>query len=444
MKNEKAQQTETPIYQAPKKDPHLLDFFTLLARYRKLVLGVTFGCGIIFLAFTYVMRHEYTAMATLLPPEKQAMSGLMSFLTGSGALDLMKGAENPATDMFKNILDSRELTKVIIKDDRVRRYFSRFDSSELGLRNMVAGSMLSEPLRNGLMTVTVEIPTHWMPDAAEQDSARLLSAHLANLYVKELDKYNRERLMTTAKTTRIFVEGEYRARMGQLDSMYSLLQAFQERNKTISLTDQLQATVTSAAMLASQVQQLEMQVGVEKHELNAGSNRVEMLQAQLNEARKALAKFDDGGVGEYVIALKNVPVLARQLAHYTREVKLLETICAFLRQQVEQEKIAEQKDLPSLQVLDEAEVPLRRSSPRRGQMLILGLVIGFAISNILVLVLRYREDLRNKPWEHTRFLNFAHALRKGRKARVVEIPHGSTAHTSSLEHIHAERETARS
>jgi hypothetical protein len=189
-----------------------------------------------------------------------------------------------------------------------------------------------------------------------------------------------------------------------------------------------------------------MQLGVEKHELNSGSMRVEMLQNQLNETKKALAKYDDGGVGEYVIALKNVPALARQLAHYTREVKLLETICAFLRQQVEQEKIAEQRDLPSLQILDEAETPLRRSSPRRGQMLILGTVSGFALSILLVLVLRYRDDIRANPLAHTKFINFSRAIRSGKRAKLVEIPVTQTAHTSSLEHAPAitDREQVRS
>ena len=424
---------ETPLHALPKKDPHLLDHFTLLAKYKKLVIGLTLTVGVLCLGFTYVMKQEFSATATLLPPEKQNMSGLMSFLTGSGALDLMKGAENPATDMFKNVLDSRVLAEIIAQDTRVKRYFSSWDTSQKAIVNMVNSVMTSEPLRNGLMTVTVDLPTRWMPEQAQRDSARVLSAYLANLFVSELDKYNRERLMTTAKTTRIFVEGEYRNRMHQLDSMYALLQDFQQKNKTISLTDQLQAVVTSAAMLAGQVQQLEIQLGVEEKELNSNSLRIQMLRDQLTEARAALAKYNDGGVGEYVIALKDVPQLARQLAHFTREVKLLETISAYLRQQVEQERIAEQRDLPSLQVLDTAAMPDKRSSPRRGQMLLIGLIAGLALSNITVVILRYRNDLREKPEQHTKFLNFTRALRGGKNTPLA------VAHTSSLDHIAHER-----
>ena len=44
MKNDKAYMNETPLFEPPKKDPHLLDFFTLLAKRRWLVGSVTFGC----------------------------------------------------------------------------------------------------------------------------------------------------------------------------------------------------------------------------------------------------------------------------------------------------------------------------------------------------------------------------------------------------------------
>lgn len=422
---------ETLLHAVPKKDPHILDFLTLFAKYRAMVLAITFGTAFAFLGFTYLMRHTYTATATILPPEKQSMSGLMSFLTGSGALDLMKGAENPATDMFKNILDSRTLAEIIADDQRIRTFFSRFDTAKGNIASMAAGSLTAEPLRNGLMLVTVDIETHWMPSSEEQDSARKISAYLSNLFVRELDRYNRERLMTSAKNTRIFVEGEYKSRMHQLDSMYALLQNFQEKNKAISLTDQLQATVMSAASLAGQVQQLSMQIAVEERELNSNSTRVELLRAQLSEAKRALSKYDAGGVGEYVIALNTVPTLARQLAHYTREVKLLETMSAFLRQQWEQEKIAEQRDLASLHVLDVAQEPMRRSSPRRGQMGILGFVIGLALSAFAVVIRRYRDDLRARPWAHSTFLNFTHALRRGKKAKLVTIDNASVAYGAS-------------
>jgi tyrosine-protein kinase Etk/Wzc len=411
---------EIPLREVP-REPHVMDLLTRLARRKWAVIGFTFVGGVLFLAFTYLMPHKYSGLSTLVPPEKQtSQSGLFSFLSGSGALDLMKGQENPALGTFKNILDSRQLAEQIAKDSLVRAYYSSWDTSRKAILNAVQQSLESEPLRNGVLNVEVNIKTHWMPSQEEIAKAKQLVPHLANLFVTHLDRYNREHMMTTAKLTRIFIEGEYKERLAQLDTAYANLQAFQEQHKAISLTDQLSATVTSAALLASEVQRLEMQLGVEEREFSAGSGRVSLLRAQLEEARRQLKKYDDGGVGEYVIALKNVPEVGRTLAGLLREVKLLETVSAYLRQQLEQERISEQRDLPTLQVLDSAVVPDTRSSPSRFSMLLLGLFSGLFLSFFYIAWRDFNEDVRRNPEGHIRYLNLRATLlrRNGNKVRV--------------------------
>ncbi len=414
---------ETPLFKPAKKDPHILDFLSLLAKYKKTVFILTFGFGVCFFAFTYIMPQTFSGMSTLIPPEKAAQSGLMSFLTGgSGALDLMKSAENPALDMFKNVLDSRQLSEQIAKDERIHRYFSSWDTASKVIVFGVHSSMTCEALRNSMFNVQIDLKTHWFPSQAEKDSAKNLVPYMAAVFVDHLDHYNRERLMTTARNTRIFVEGEYKNRMAQLDSAYLRLQAFQDQHKTISMTEQLSASVTNAAQLGSHEQQLEMQISVEERELNPNSSRMQTLRAELEEVKRGLKKYDEGGISDYVMAFKDVPTLARQLASLTREVKLLETLSAYLRQQLEQERINEQRDLPSLQILDSAVVPDKRSSPSRLSMLLLGFFSGFLASVIYVSLRNYYAHVESNPDEHTRYLNFMTLLRGKRRV----------AHTSGL------------
>ncbi len=409
---------EMPLRQVP-REPHVMDLLTRLARRKSAIMIITICSGVLFVAFTFLMPHKYSGLSTLVPPEKQSgQSGILSFLTGSGALDLMKGQENPALSTFKNVLDSRQLAEQIIKDSMVRDYYSHWDTSKLSLIAAVQSSIEAEPLRNGILNVGVTVKTHWMPDKEEIQRAKLLVPHLANLFVVHLDRYNREKLMTTAKFTRIFIEEEYQERLSQLDTAYAKLQSFQEVHKAIALPDQLTATVTGAALLASEVQRLEMQLGVEEREFSASSGRVSILRAQLQEARQQLKKYDDGGVGEYVIALKNVPEVARTLAGLMREVKLLETISAYLRQQLEQERISEQRDLPTLQVLDPAIYPEWRASPSRSIMLMLGLFTGLFFSLFYVAIKDFSEDVRRNPEGHVRYLNLRASLLRRNRAKV--------------------------
>ncbi len=402
-----------------KKDLHLLDFFSAMARNKRIVFLYMIGFGFFFFAFTYIMPFTYSGLSTLVPPEKQSGgSQLLSFLTGSGgsgALDLMKSAENPALDMFKNILDSRTVSEEIARDPRIRRYFSSWDTTERYIGYMVNECLTSEPLRNGIFNVQVDIKTHWFPSGAEKDSARALVPYLAKLFVEHLDYYNRERLMTTARNTRIFVEGEYKSRILQLDTAYTHLQAFQQEHKAIALTEQLAAAVTSAAQLSSQEQQLSIQVAAAEREMSPNAGQIEILRSQLDETRRQLKKYDEGGVGEYVLALDSVPTLTRTLAKLTREVKMLETVSAYLRQQLEQERINEQRNLPTLTVLDSAIVPERKSSPKRAVMLALGVFAGLFISILYVIWKKFKENVREHPQEHTRYLMFLSYL-KGKKA----------------------------
>lgn len=403
--------TQEPVeVHTPQKDPHIMDYLMLWAVHKRKVFVIIVCTAALFLGITFIMPFTYSSLATIMPPEKDKTGGLMSFLSGSGALDLMKGQENPALDVFQNVMESRVLSETIARDKKVRKYFSTFDTTFDVVAFNALSSTKSEPLRNGVMNIQVDIKTHWFPSTEEKEEARQLAPYLANLYVKELDTYNRERLITSARHLREFTEREYAKRMDQLDTAYLNLQQFQELNKAVSLTDQLQATVTNAAMLASQVQQYEMLLGVEERELAPNSARISMLRAQLEEAKLQLTKFEDGSVGEYSIALTKAPELARNLAKLMREVKLLETISAFLRQQLEQDKLNEQKSVPTFNVLDSAVLPFKKSSPKRAIMLILGIISGVVLSGIYIFIHSYKQSTRLHPEKHVRYLSFKKAM----------------------------------
>lgn len=407
--------SETPGY-ARKRDPHILDFVSVLAKHKRTVIVVTFLCAALSIGISFVMPFTYEGIATLIPPEKQSSgSQLLSFLSGSSALDMMKGAENPALDMFKNVIDSRTVSEEVAKDSAMYKYFSTFDTSVDAIAGSIRDCLTSEALRNGMFNVQVDVKTHWLPSSAEKEQARHLVPKLARLYVNQLDRYNRERLMTSARNTRIFTENEYNARLRSLDTAYARLQAFQEQNKAVALTEQLSAAVTGAALLSSQQQQLQIELGAAEHDLSPDATRVQLLRQRLDETTRELKKYDDGGVGEYVLALKDVPELARQLAKLMREVKMLETVSAFLRQQLEQERINEQRDLPTFTVLDSATLPQRKASPKRSIMLLLGTFVGVVLSIITVSWMKFREDVTSNPEDHQRYLTMIGYLR-GRKA----------------------------
>jgi uncharacterized protein involved in exopolysaccharide biosynthesis len=70
------------------------------------------------------------------------------------------------------------------------------------------------------------------------------------------------------------------------------------------------------------------------------------------------------GNEDYIIAFRNVPDLGKELAGLIREVKIQNEVYMLLQQQYFKEKIQENRDLPTIEVLDEAIAPEKPYSPR--------------------------------------------------------------------------------
>ncbi len=390
-----------------------------LARHWRRVGMIALLGAVLLLLFSFTRPATYVATVTVLPPEHEGSGGMLAFLSSSAssALDLLKGgiAENPTLDLFKTIIESRSISEDVAADPTVRNYFLHRDTSYKAMVDVLQNSIKSDALRTGMMTVTVDLNAPAFSSRVSQDSARRMSAYVANKFVEALDRFNRDRLMTSAKNTRIFMEAEYKSKKVELDSAYGRLEQFQETHEAISLPEQLAATVTAAAKLTSQKQQLEMERNVESHELGPNSPRIQALGAEVEAAQQELNKYDSGGAGEYILALKSAPALTRELAGYLREVKVLEQVSAYLREELEQERISEQRDLPSLQVLDAAQVPTERSSPSRTIYAGIGLILGLIFGIAFVTFQGFKSDVAAHPEAHSRLLQVLHAMRLGKK-----------------------------
>jgi uncharacterized protein involved in exopolysaccharide biosynthesis len=70
-----------------------------------------------------------------------------------------------------------------------------------------------------------------------------------------------------------------------------------------------------------------------------------------------------------------------------RDIKILEQVNAYLESQRMQESIQEERDVPTIQVIDPALAPEKRSAPSRVWMVLLGGAVSFLIG-IMYLVLR--------------------------------------------------------
>ncbi len=339
---------------------------------------------IIMLVYVLIMPQTFTSTVTLLPPQKESSSmGLGALLQGASSLPMFDigsslGFGGRPSDIFGEILKSESVAESLIVRHRLDRFF--------GVPKGRSHRHAIEPLReaseidinkNGLIRVSVTMGTGYFASSAEIDSVKALAANVANDYVRWLDRINRDKLISSARNSRRFIEQEIERTQSELDSAYSRLVRFQRTNKSVFLDKQMEAALTGAADLKEKLTAARVEMGVRKRDFAEHSRVIAQLQSQIDELSRQYAAMSSGAGGEdYAVPFQRVPEVARDMAGLMRDVKILEQVILYLSQQYYQDRVQEARDTPTVQVLDAAAPAILRTSPKRASWMLMTLFVA--------------------------------------------------------------------
>lgn len=395
------------------REVNFWDYLAVIVKWRKLIMVSFVTVCVIASIVSLVLPKWYKATATLLPPSDQASSpfGLASMLSELPISNLgVPGLRSPF-DVFKAILESRTVAEVIVnKLNLVEIYHKKnVEDAVTTLWNRSRVEIAVE----GTISITVE----------ERDPE--LAAEIANCYVQELDKLNQRVNVTKAKNTRLFIE-ERLIEVGEdLAKAEEALRDFQREHKAVSLPDQVAAAIQTAAEIKSKQVELEVEQGVLSKVMSSAHPEVIRLKFQIEELQKQLDELifatpEDLEIDEvdkpegrnYSIPLSEVPSVGLQLARLTRDLKIQEAVFELLTQQYEQSKIQEAKDTPTVQVLDRAVPPERRSRPKRKVIVLVAGVLSLFASIFYIYLKEYLHRLNeNSNADYQKMQGISRALR---------------------------------
>jgi uncharacterized protein involved in exopolysaccharide biosynthesis len=341
------------------------EILNTILSYRYIILKITIPAAlIVFLFLFFISPITYKAPVTLLPPsENDQMTGLGSLL-GSGDFTnlLLGGGAQGNSQLYMEILKSRTAAEYVVKKHNLVEYFDAEDvyDASAQLKNKLVLNLSKE----GIVTLSVEVKTSFIPMIfADIDSTKSFAAALSNTYIEALDKINREKISYKAKRARQYIEEQLGFTKASLDSAEFKLMSFQKDNKTISLPDQLRSAIESSAEIKAEIIKTEIEIGLLEPNLREDNKVLLTLRTKLAELQKEYDKFEIG-TEDYLVAFNDVPELGMELAQLLREVKIQSEVYLLLQQQYYKEKIQENRDLPTIEVLDEAIPPLKASGPR--------------------------------------------------------------------------------
>jgi uncharacterized protein involved in exopolysaccharide biosynthesis len=337
---------------------------TLLTNWKK-ILSVTILTSIfLILIFLFVYPHTYRATAVLLPPEKNSsILGLSNILFQQNMTSLLTPSlSNASSQLYAEILKSRSASLYVINKLKIQNEYD--ENNLIEAANKLSKDLNIELTKEGLIKVSVDYSSRFLPLFTDDLKQRKdFSATLTNTFVEALDRINNEKIATRSRKARIFLEGQIAQTKSVLDSVELRLQEFQKKNKTISLPEQLKASIEGAAKLKAEITQTEIELGLLKYNVQADDKIYQSVQKKLEQLREQYKKIESENE-DFLLNFSLIPQLGRELAELYRELKIQNEVYSFLQQQYYKEKIEENRDLPTVEVLDPAVPPNRPVSPR--------------------------------------------------------------------------------
>jgi len=375
------------------------DSLLTLWRERRFI-AKAFAMGLLVAAvLSLIIPPKYEATTRIMPPEGQGISGLAAMLAaagGSNAGPLVGGIVSDAMGiktsgaLYTGVLRSSTVQDALIDRFKLRQAYGV--SYEKDARERLAENTdVSEDRKSGIISITVT------------DRSRHRATDMANAYVDNLNSLTAQLNTSSAHRERLFIEDRLKTAKQDLDAAAADLSAFSSKNLTLDVQEQSKAMVEGAASLAGELIAAESELsGLEQ--IYARNNfRVRSLQARITELKHKLSQMrgtgtesadqSDPNAGEYGPSLAQLPSLGVKYYDLYRRAKIQETVFEILTKQYELAKIEEAKELPTIKVLDQAQLPETKSSPKRRLLTMIGALLAAMLAAVYVLLSKQMRAL---------------------------------------------------
>ena len=372
----------TPPQRGAKSGEESIVYLRLLWE-RRLFLFRVAACALLastLIAFLIPPRYESTAR--LMPPDSQSSSALATAAAaisgGAGGLGGIAGellGLKSTSDTFVGILSSRTVQDQLIQQFDLKKLYSirRMEDTRRALADRTA---ISVDRKSQIISITV---TDKSPERA---------AAMAQAYVEQLNHLVAELSTSAARRERIFLEGRLQAVTKDLEDSEKDFSQFASKNTAIDIKEQGKAMVEAAATLQGQLIAAESEYEGLKQIYTDNNVRVRSIRARIDELKHQLEKL--GGKGEsattvsdqpsdsFYPSIRKLPLLGVTYADLYRRTRIQEAVLETLTKEYELAKVEEAKEIPTVKVLDAANIPDKKSFPPRLLVIFFGTTLAVA------------------------------------------------------------------
>jgi len=322
------------------------------------ILVVSVAAGLLAFGIAFLFPRWYRTQATILPPEDTdiftnislAQKALSKFPTFGQLGEFFTPA-----DVFKAILSSQTLQDNVIDQFNLKQVY-KLKSHEKTLKELKSHySVKLSP--EGIISVSVE----------DKDPKR--AAAMAMAFLTELDRYNIHNRNSRAKRTRQFLEQRVHETDSLLRVIETTLKVYQERRHTVVPTSINSADMQSSAELMARKIALEVRLGYLRTYVSESNEEIQAAKTELEQLKQRIG---------------TLPAMQSDVARMIRDQKIQEQVFVLLTAELEQARIRESMDTPTVQVLDKPFPPERHSRPKRATIAIIAMLLTMIATSLHV------------------------------------------------------------
>ncbi len=377
-------------------------FLEVLAKRRPLILTLVATITLASVVVALLLPKWFRASALLLPPKDISLP-LPGLSRLSEVVSVTQGLDLPvmvtSSDIYARILQSRTIAgRIIEKLELTERYHA--DNAKEAYEALMDRSEF-KVTDEGLLEISAE------------DHDSVMAAEIANAFVSELDRVNREIAAERLRQNRTFIEERLEDTRQELASAREDFEDFQLKHRTVDFSEQTRLAIEQATNLKVKLAELDIEMKITEKDLTENNTELMELKRRRRIVSDQLRELETRNVDTsfFSLPIASIPRLRGQYEELYSRVRVAESLFRILLEQLERAKIQEKEQTPTITVLDYATPPETKSRPKR--TVIVGASFGFSIimAVFLAALLEYLVRLqRFNPDDYARIQLFIQAF----------------------------------
>ncbi len=361
------------------------------------------------LLLVLISEPSYESRALIMPPLEEGNEGLLSAWMAQLNLPSMivpMTAGSTTAAVLIDILESRHLSEMVIKGLGLREWY-RTESMDEAVRRLQGNSSMWASV-TGIITLAVRDRDPWM------------AARITSRFISDLDSLNSQLQFTRADNTLRFVSGQVERYRVELEKSREKLASFQQDNGIIDFDEQIRGSIEVATALKVKAVLAEIELKLLQEYARGDAAELVRSEVGLENLRRELRKIVEGDSSATVfLPLSRMPGLYQRYASLSKDLEVNERVYSFLLQRYQESGIDKARNTPSVQIVDQPNVPDKRAGFPRGAIVLLAAVIGCLWSSAVLawwgwMTIKERGEEEEQAFQQVRRIvqNDITALRK--------------------------------